>query len=172
MSVQVRNLDHLRLFRMDLKLFMERVKNALDSARNDAARTKWWLQYDRLPYWQGQVRRREAKLNQARGDLLGAKLTDATETQFAERQEVIRAELALEEAQRKLAEVQRRLAHFDHEAAEALQLCRKLYHDVDQLLPRAVHTLDGMVEALEAYLEERPPEEVTGDPEAPLEEEP
>ncbi len=155
--VRVQNLEMIQRFRMDLNIFVERCRTALDDARNDANRTLWWLQYDRLPHWQREVRRREARVNQARQDLMSAKMFDRSESNVSERRALRKAEEALEEARQKVDAVKLWLRRFDHDARTLTAQWQRLSVDLDHDLPRAVDLLSRLIDSIEGYLDDSAP---------------
>jgi len=154
--VSVTNLEQLQRFQVDLARFMERGKAALDEVRNEARRTQWWLQYDRLPNWQREAQRRQARVNEARGNLLAARLHRSSETYVAERQALRQAERLLAEAEGKVSTIRHWLRAFDDQAQANLLHCQKLANDFDQELPHASHVLAQLADHLEDYLVEAP----------------
>jgi chromosome segregation ATPase len=154
--VAVANVAQLRRFQVDLARFVERGKAALDEVRNEARRTEWWMQYDRLPHWQREAQRRLAKVNEARGNLLAARLHENSETYVAERQALRRAEAALAEAEGKVAAIRHWLRAFHDQAQSHLLHCQKLANDFDQELPHASQVLGQLADRLEEYLAEPP----------------
>lgn len=152
--VAVTSVAQLRRFQVDLNRFVERGKAALDEVRNDVRRTEWWLQYDRLPHWQREAQRRLAKVNEARGNLLAARLHENSETYVAERQALRRAEAALAEAETKVSAIRHWLRAFHDQAQNHLLHCQKLANDLDQELPHASQVLGQLADRVEAYLAE------------------
>jgi len=72
-QVRVTSIDALEALRSALIIFLTKARRSLDDARDDVRRTRTWIQHDQRFHWEGQVRQRQKKLDQAEQELLSAK---------------------------------------------------------------------------------------------------
>ncbi len=152
-QARVYSIDDLRRFRGNLMIFMERTRAILDESSSAVTRTMGWLQQDRLPHWQNQVKRLRTKHADARGNLLGAKLFKSPVEQLEERRQVDLLDRQLKEAEQKVVAIRQLIRDFDGEARRHLTACNKLANDVDQDLPQAVDYLRNIIDTLDDYSE-------------------
>ncbi len=69
LGANVRSVDAVKGFKVDLINFAEEAKIALDSASMEVRQVRNWLQRDQLTYWQSQVKRCQERVANARTEL-------------------------------------------------------------------------------------------------------
>lgn len=151
--------EALRDFRSALAEFADAVTRALGEVESDVQRMSWWLSHERPAYWKAEVRRREDRVNTARGEIARKRLIAAPEPAS-----VVEERKALEVEERRLAsalarqEATRRWAAvWDHEAAVYKGSSAGLTEVIHRDLPRAMERLARMAATIEAYERIAPP---------------
>ena len=79
-QAKVADIDALDAFRAALIVFVTKARTAVDGVRDKVKRTRNWLQTDQRMFWEGEIRRRQRKLDRAQQELYSARLTKMTET--------------------------------------------------------------------------------------------
>lgn len=138
-----------------METFRDDVSDALVAVETECRRILDWLKHDQLQHWQRQIRVREEKVNEAKGDLHRKKITAS----FGEHSSLVDEKVILKKAQMRL-----------EEATEKCQLVRKWamaaeqaineYHAQAQSLtsaidfdvPKAVRFLEQSLRSLESYV--------------------
>lgn len=160
-TAQVNSVDAIDRFRAALGLFGEEVGQALSAIRTDLQRFLNWLEHDQLKHWQHEIRVREERVGEAKGDLhrcLAATIDpNRTPSCLQEKKLLAAAKQRLEEAERKLSAVRHwivvvRQAVIDYHA-RAEPLATAVAADV----PRSMTELARTVARVNAYLELAPP---------------
>jgi chromosome segregation ATPase len=152
----VDSIEKLKEFRVALCLFIDAVGKALNEAEAEIQRTTIWLRHDQNSYWKAQITRRREQFSQAKNALNAKKLT---RTPLGGRYSVVDEEQAvaitkqrLEEAERKLANVQRWARFFEDEVLDYKGQTQSLARSAEAELPGAIAQLDRMITALESYV--------------------
>ena len=157
-QVRVTSLDALEALRSALIIFLTKSRRSLDDARDDARRTRQWIQHDQRFHWEGQVRQRQKKLDQVEQELLSAKLSGLRDNLVFQQNAVRKAKAALVEAEEKLRTVKRWARDFDNAADPLLKRLEGLRQYLDFELPNAITYLVQAQRTLEAYTEGPAPE--------------
>ena len=157
-QVRVTSLDALEALRSALIIFLTKSRRSLDDARDDARRTRSWIQHDQRFHWEGQVRQRQKKLDQVEQELLSAKLSGLRDNLVFQQNAVRKAKAALVEAEEKLRVVKRWARDFDNAADPLLKRLEGLRQYLDFELPNAITYLVQAQRTLEAYTEGPAPE--------------
>ncbi len=157
-QVRVTSIDVLESLRSALIIFLTKSRRSLDDARDDARRTRTWIQHDQRFHWEGQVRQRQKKLDQAEQELLSAKLSGLRDNLVLQQNAVRKAKEALVEAEKKLRAVKRWARDFDNAADPLLKRLEGLRQYLDFELPEAIAYLVRAQQTLEAYTEGPAPE--------------
>jgi multidrug efflux pump subunit AcrA (membrane-fusion protein) len=150
----VSSINALGEFRRCLAEFQTTAIAALDEAQADVQRAVWWVQHEQLTWWQGQKKKRTAKLAQAQSELFRAEVAspDLRVRPTAERKAVEDAQRALAEAETRLASIKRWSVAIEREVLLYKAQCQHLAQAVEGDLPRALVRLDRMVASLERYV--------------------
>ena len=160
-QVRVTSLDALEALRSALIIFLTKSRRSLDDARDDARRTRSWIQHDQRFHWEGQVRQRQKKLDQVEQELLSAKLSGLRDNLVFQQNAVRKAKAALVEAEEKLRAVKRWARDFDNAADPLLKRLEGLRQYLDFELPNAITYLVQAQRTLDAYTEGPAPEAAT-----------
>ena len=155
----VQSVEALREFRIALATFAEEAMAALGAVDMEVRRTIQWVQYDRRPYWQEQIKRRREQVSMAQAEVFRRKLqkTDDYTPAMSEQKELLRkAEAALREAEHRAGLVKKWEPALQQAALEYRATTRRISNLASGEVPRAIAVLSRMVEALEAYLREAP----------------
>lgn len=155
MPARVTSIDALGALRAKLIVFTTAATQTLDEAAGDIRRMRQWVRHDQRMHWQGELRRRQKKLDQAIQELMGARMSSLRTATAAQEVAVTRARRAMHEAEEKM----RRVKHWDRNfdlvvdplAKQLGALRTVLEHD----MPRAIAFLSEAQRALEAYAETR-----------------
>jgi uncharacterized protein YfaQ (DUF2300 family) len=160
-QAKVTSVDALDALRASMVIFVTKARQAVDTVRDRVRRTRNWLQHDQRMHWEGEIRRRQRKLDQTVQDLYSARLTKMTGAIAIREAEVRKAKAAVEDAHQKLRNVKKWNQNFD---AASDPLVKKLdgFRDyLDQEMPDAITFLHRAREILDAYAERSAP---AGDP--------
>ena len=157
-QVRVTSIDALEALRSALIIFLTKARRSLDDARDDARRTRSWIQHDQRFHWEGQVRARQKKLDQTEQELLSAKLSGLRDNLVFQQNAVRKAKAALVEAEEKLRTVKRWARDFDNAADPLVKRLEGLRQYLDFELPNAITYLVQAQRILEAYTEGPAPE--------------
>ena len=157
-QVRVTSIDALEALRSALIIFLTKARRSLDDARDDARRTRSWIQHDQRFHWEGQVRARQKKLDQTEQELLSAKLSGLRDNLVFQQNAVRKAKAALVEAEGKLRTVKRWARDFDNAADPLVKRLEGLRQYLDFELPNAITYLVQAQRILEAYTEGPAPE--------------
>lgn len=175
-AAHVSSLDAIQSFRSSLLVYLSKARVVIDDASDEIARTREWLRSDRLPYWEGQVRRRKRKLDDAQQALFSSRLSTFRTATSAEQAAVHSAKHALSEAQEKVARIRQWINRFDGAVEVPAKQIQRLHGLVVGQLPGAAAHLARVLEKLDQYAEVSPgrsttpaaaeeiPEETSGRP--------
>lgn len=165
-QAKVTSIDALDAFRAALVVFVTKARTAVDGVRDRIKRTRNWLQTEKRTFWEGEIRRRQRKLDQAQAELYSARLTKMTET-ITMRQAVVRkAKAAVDEAEQKLANVKKWNHNFDSAADPLMKKLDGFKEFLDHDMPDAITFLYQAREILDAYAERSQPISASPAPEA------
>lgn len=153
---RVHSLEVLEHFRSRLLLYRERAARVIDEAVGDVNRTRVWLQQDRLPYWQREIRRLERDLERRKQELFSARLSSLRDSTRLEQAAVNEAKQALRDADDKLKLVRHYLRQFDHLVETPVRQVEKTRHAIDQNLTQAAVFLAQTLRTLGEYAEMQP----------------
>ena len=157
-QVRLTSIDALEALRSALIIFLTKSRRSLDDARDDVRRTRSWIQHDQRFHWEGQVRQRQKKLDQAEQELLSAKLSGLRDNLVFQQNAVRKARAALVEAEEKLRTVKRWSRDFDNAADPLVKRLEGLRQYLDFELPDAIAYLVQAQRTLDAYTEGPAPE--------------
>ena len=163
-EARVGSIGALEDFRTSLLRYRERTTNALDEVGAEVKRTREWLSHDCRIRWQGEVKRRTRKLEQAEAELMTSRFSDLKDDQSVQQQAVRKAKVRLEEAEEKLRVSKRWARDFDSVVAPAVKQLESLRDRVDGDFPKAVATMGELIGSLRDYAESRgAPRQVRGE---------
>lgn len=168
-SANVTSIDAIRLIRLALQQFQSDAGSALMQLELEGRRPVAWIDGDRAPYWDREVRKASDRLSEARIALERAEVTtSAEETKYAydERKALEKAKRRLRLCEEKVQKVKRwrSVIHKETEVfqAQIAKLQRYLEHDLTQ----SIAALGRMAESLDRYtrLEAAGPSEAAANP--------
>lgn len=150
-KANVTSIEALEDFRTALLRYRDRAVQALDDVGGEVKRTRDWLAYDRRMFWEGEVKRGQRRLEQAEAELMTSRFSALKDDHSVQQLAVKKARRLLEEAEGKLRAVRKWCRDFDgvvEPAARPLEALReRLSHD----FPKAVASLESMIQALADY---------------------
>jgi hypothetical protein len=159
-QASVHSIEALKDFRAAMALFSEDALGALGAVDMELRRTIQWLQHDRPMYWQDQIKRRREKVAMAQAEVFRRKLAKTADytPAFSEQKEILRkAEASLQDAEMRATLVKKWEPALQHAIFEYHGSIRRIKDLASADVPRAVHLLGRMIDALEAYLSVAPP---------------
>ena len=153
-AARVHSIDALKDFKRALDEFRTLAGTALGEAQADVQRTLGWIEHDQLSYWQGQKKKRMARLAEAKNELFRAQvaLEDGRGPTF-ERRAVEKAQGFLDEAETKIANVKMWRRKLEREIVLYRGHIQPLALSVAGDLPRALVRLERMIDALGKYVQ-------------------
>ncbi len=151
----VTSVDALGEFRANLIVFRSTAGRALDEVFDEVRRTRQWILSDRRFHWEGEVRRRQKRLDQALQELMGARLSDLRATSAPQQAAVTKARVALREAEEKLRRVKYWARNYDLTVDPLAKRLGGLRSHLEHELPKAVADLANWQRSLEEYSEKR-----------------
>lgn len=165
-QVRVTSLDALETFRAHLIIFLAKAVGAVDEVGDEVRRTRSWVHNDQRQLWETQIKKRRRILDQAQGEYMNARLSKLQDNIAAQKQAVLKAKRALEEAEQKLLAVKLWIRNFDQCTDPLLKRMSGLRTFLDFDMPKAVAFLVQAQKTLEAYTQIPAPDSVTA-PSAP-----
>ena len=158
----VRSIDAIDRFRVDLIGFIDTGKSVLSEAESDIEKTIVWLQRDRVSHWTMQIRKRQELVSRAKSELYRKQVQtsskDSRPSVVDEKRALRRAELRFEEAQKRMKATKRWVRALERELALYKGNVSSFSAAIDRELPHAVALLKKMTENLEKYLALSPPD--------------
>lgn len=161
-SARVESTEGLIDLRSALVQFGERTQGALSSLRQEARRTLRWLQDEQPQYWQAELRRAFDQVASTRI----AYETCRMRTIAGHRSACIEEKVAQQRAQRRLEYVQQQIdvtrqwgLRAADQANEFFGKLGPLERAIDYDVPRMIALLEQLLAAIDAYVENLPPDE-------------
>ncbi len=163
MSTQasVESIQALRDFRMALLVFSEDAAAALGSVDLELKRTMLWLQHDRKVFWIEQLKRRRERVAQAKAEVFRRQLQKTPENSpsMTEQKELLRkAEESLRDAELRVNLVKKWEQSLTQAVFEYHGSTRRIKDLASMDALRAARFLEKLIDKLEAYLREAPPQ--------------
>lgn len=151
----VRSIDSIADFRARLIEYIDIARVSLGEAHSDVLRVQRWVDETKKNEWSRRHKKCRQQLANARSDLERAKIArpDAHPSMFMDQQRgVAKAKNAMEESERKLANVKRWSRELDREAMLFKGSLNRLDRLIEGDLAKAVVWLEKLVEHLQAYV--------------------
>ena len=157
-SARVTSVDSIKDFRGAVGVFVHDAGNALAEIDADVQRLSSFLRFERLPYWQKELLRRQDAVMAARTARSRKELLSLAETPslVEERKNLDKAKRAVEEALHKIELVKKWARAVDREAMLYKGQTQSLQDAVSRDLPDAMARLARMIDALEKYAQIAP----------------
>lgn len=163
---RVDSFEAMKRFRAVMVRMAEVIDKGLTEAEVEIQSTLEWLKHDQTAYWNAQARKCEEKYRQARMALQSAKTRQGPlsggQSLVDERKALAQAERKLAEARDKQAKVKSWIIRLEQEAYNYKGAVQGARQTVEGDIPRAVATLDRMLDALEDYVRVSVPYEQRG----------
>ncbi len=155
-TVDVSSIESLRSFRAELKRYLESLHGTLESLTMQANRANDWIEQDRSRHWPREAKRASDALVEARNALLRCKMA-ATEGQ----------QKSCVDEKKAVEHWVKRLRHCESQIRSVRSWRQKMRQQTDEFstrmsrlstyaendLPKAIASLDRMIQALEKYTE-------------------
>jgi hypothetical protein len=159
-QVSVRSIESLKDLRVALALYGEDTLGALGAVEAEVRRTMRWLQEERPVYWAEQIKRRREQVSAARAEVFKKNLqkrADYNPPMSEQKENLRKAEVSLQDAEKRLAAVRKWQPLFKQAALEYHGSIARIKDLATADVPRAVNVLTRMIDALESYLRVAPP---------------
>ena len=153
--------DVLKELRVKFVKFAQACHQALGSCDSDVKSTASWLATDQRMFLKLQLRKADEALTVAQRDYSQAKwgasdLNRSSGTE--EKRQLEKAKRRKEDVERRVAAVERWSVRLDEEVGRLRKPCISLANLLDHTTPRALASIDRMLDSLEDYLRPAPPE--------------
>jgi hypothetical protein len=156
-SAQVNSIAAIEEFRRALVKFGQQAAQALCEMETEIRRSFDWITHDQLKYWQSEIQRSGRALLEAKTELLNAqtsrRMDDYVPTCLQERKKVERIRQRQELAQSKVEAVRRWGQVIAREIDEFKVRSAQLSTMLDSDVPKALSSLDRILQSLDAYLQ-------------------
>ena len=153
-AARITSIDALKEFRVALITYKAEATAALIETESDLQRTILWLRHDQAAYWQRQFRARQELLTRAKTDLYRKQVAQDRDVRISvdQKKAVEKAKRDLAFAEEKVQTVRRWVQILDKELILYRGECQGLSGILEGGIPEILKRLDGMIDALEAYL--------------------
>ena len=163
-QANVASIDALETFRSHLIVFLTKSKNALDEVSEDVRRMRNWLEVEQTGHWQGEIKRRRRKLDEAQQELFSAKLATFTSATTLQEAAVVKARRSMRDAEEKLRQIKGWIRNYDSTVEPLARKLEGLRQFIGNDMPKAVAYLTQAQKTLESYAEVAAPRDVTQEP--------
>ncbi len=150
---KVTSLEAIEAFRAKLIVYREKAGRVLDEINDDVTRTRLWLEGERPPFWQNQIRRLTRDLENAQQELFSAQLSGLREASYGQQAAVQKARRAIQTAEEKTRIVKQWQRQFDTRIETPARQVEKLRHFLGHDAARAIAYLNDVVKNIAAYSE-------------------
>lgn len=136
--------------------FREEVEAAMYVVESEMQRMLTWLKHDQHKYWMREIKKSEEILSETKGDLHRKKITSIAGQQgsfYEEKAQVRKAKMRLEEAQEKLEITRKWIVRVEEAITEYKAQSQALAATMDLDVPKAIATLNNIMESVEGYLQ-------------------
>jgi len=155
-AANVASVDMLEAFRANLIVYQTKASRAFEEIGDEVRQTRLWLEGEQRAYWEGQIRLRNRRLDQAQQEYFSARLSKRR-SGLDEKKVLVRAKEMVREAEQKLKAVKHWVGAFDSQVSPLLKRLDGLDQILSTDLPKAIMILLQHVRALETYAEVRRP---------------
>ena len=153
-AADVRSLDALRTFRVDLAEYQNKLRQAVELLTVEIARGVGWFE-EQMTHWSAEARRASEKLSEARAALSRCLLTkgEGRETSCDDERKVFeQAKARLNFAEQQIRVTKQWYLRVRHETDEFRNRVVRLVALADGDLPRALAALDAALQSLDNYV--------------------
>lgn len=152
-EAKVRSIDELDAFRANMIVFASKARKAIDQASDEVRRTRLWIESDRLPFWEAQVKKRTRLLEQAEAELMTARMSEFVDNPIVQQQNVRKAKAALEQAEEKLRAVKQWNRNFESTVQPMVKKLESVCQFLDYDVPQGIVYMAQIIRTLDAYAE-------------------
>jgi predicted nucleic acid-binding Zn-ribbon protein len=150
-QAQVTSVEAIESFRANLILFLSKVRPTLEEVSDEVMRLQAWLQNDQRRHWEGELRKRGLKLEEAKQEMFNAALSHLQEATALQHMAVQRAQRAVRDAEDKLNTVKKWERALEDRTAPLVKQVEEFHGFLTVEMGRGVAQLGQIVKALEAY---------------------
>lgn len=154
-QAKITSLDALEHFRSALVQYVTKSRRSLDEVSEEVRRTRMWLEGEQRLHWEGELRRRTKKLEQAQEELYSAQLSSLQRVDVVKKMAVEKWKRAVEEAEGKLRAIKGWHRKFDSDVEPLAKRLEGFRHLLTNEMPKAIAFLNEAQKALHAYAETR-----------------
>jgi len=150
----VHSIDAVRDFRAALCTFGEAATSAMASATLETQRFVDWIEHDQVKFWQGELRRREEQLMEAKSALARKRLaaTFGDPPRDSEEQALLKKAIRrLEDAQEKLKKLAKWRMLVERAVTEYTGQAQQMTNYLDGELPKTIALFERLIARLEEY---------------------
>lgn len=152
-QAQITSVEALEAFRSDLIVYLSQMQPVLDEIGSDVVRMKFWLQNDQRQLWEGQLRQRRRKLEEAQAELFNARLSTFQDSTILPQMAVQKAQRAVEEAEQKMAALKKWERELEAQSTPLVKQVDQLKGFLTSDMNQAITYLTQVIKTLEAYKE-------------------
>jgi len=152
-NANIASIEALDEFRSRLIVYITKSGQALDEISDDVRRVRQWLEVDQRLHWESQIRLWQKRLDQAKQEMLSARLSTLRESTTTNEMAVTRARRALRGAEDKLAVLKKWIKAFPSMVEPLARKLDKMRNTVATDLPKGVAYLSQVQKTLQGYTE-------------------
>jgi chromosome segregation ATPase len=171
-NVHVSSIEALGDFRANLIVFRSAAMQALDEVTAEVQRTRQWLRHDQRLHWEGEIRRRQKKLDDAQQEYMRARLSSLQDSTAAQQNAVTKMRRLLHEAEDKLRAVKQWDRNFDTLVDPVAKQLGGLRTMLEHDTPKGIAFLANAQMALDVYSDRQTPADATAPAEIAPEDQP
>ena len=150
-QAQVTSVEAIEAFRAQLVVYLAQMRPVLEEITSEVVRTRSWLEDDRRPYWQQQMRVRTRRLDDAKQELFTVSLAKNGEAGSFQQLAVQRAQRELRAVEEKLVVVKNWDRNLENRTSPLVKQMEQLHGFLTVEMEQAVAYLDQAIRALDAY---------------------
>jgi predicted nucleic acid-binding Zn-ribbon protein len=150
-QAQVTSVEAIESFRASLILFLSKVRPTLEEVSDEVMRLQFWLQNDQRRHWEGELRRRSRKLEEAKQELFNTALSHLQQATALQHMAVQRAQRAVREAEDKLDTLKKWDRALEERTAPLIKQLEEFHGFLTVDMGKAVAQLVQIVNVLESY---------------------
>ncbi|MGH7940923.1 MAG: hypothetical protein ACREE6_03355 [Limisphaerales bacterium] len=150
-TANITSSDAIAAFRAALIVFLAKVRPLLEETTGEIIRARQWVEEDQRRYWDNQFRLRWRKLEEARAELFTATLSKLQDASSLHHMAVQRADRAVRECEAKLAILRKWSRDLGDKTDPLVKQISQFETFLAADMPRAVASLDRVIESIEAY---------------------
>jgi hypothetical protein len=155
-SAQVSSVDAIEAFRASLLIYLGKAKPALEQVSAEVLRTRVWVQNTHKAHWEHQLKLRWRKLEEARGELFNARMSQFHDSTLLHTMAVQKAQRAVDEAEAKLVLLKKWSREMETRAEPLLKQLEQFHGYLTTELVKGAVQLAQIVKTLDAYTDTVP----------------